>query len=139
MGVPSSSHARLFYRCAFQRFDEAGILRRAEQRTIGCVYLAGYAIECMLKALVLSRLNKKGQDEMLHSFRGGKAHDFEWLRQQYYQNGGDRFPSGINRKFNLVSSWSTDLRYIPGKLTESEIDSFLAATEEILQWADRRL
>jgi len=52
MAVPSSIEARLFYR-ASQRFDEAQVLLEAV-RTTGAVYLAGYGIECILKALILS-------------------------------------------------------------------------------------
>ena len=55
MAVPASSEARLYYRCAFQRQEDAQILLRAD-RTTGAVYLAGYGRECILKALVLSAL-----------------------------------------------------------------------------------
>lgn len=54
MGVPKSKHARLFYRCALHRRDEAKILRKADPRTTGAVYLAGYSVECILKALILA-------------------------------------------------------------------------------------
>jgi hypothetical protein len=46
MAVPASSEARLYYRCAFQRQEDAQILLRAD-RTTGAVYLAGYAIGCI--------------------------------------------------------------------------------------------
>ena len=50
MAIPRSKESRLFYRCARQRFGEAEILLEAGHPT-GAVYLAGYSIECMLKAL----------------------------------------------------------------------------------------
>lgn len=50
MTIPSSSDARLFYRCAYLRFEEAQVLMRAGYTT-GAVYLAGYSVECMLKAM----------------------------------------------------------------------------------------
>ena len=53
MATPSSKESRLFYRCAKQRYEEAQILLEAGRPT-GAVYLAGYGIECMLKALVIS-------------------------------------------------------------------------------------
>ena len=53
MAVPGSSDARLYYRCAFQRYEESQVLIEAGYTT-GAVYLAGYGIECILKALVLN-------------------------------------------------------------------------------------
>jgi hypothetical protein len=137
--VPTSQNARLFYRCAFVRLDEARILRKAGQITTGPVYLAGYSIECILKALILNALTQTQQEESLRSFRGTKAHDYDWLRDVYLQNGGTRFPSDITRSFTLVNDWSTDMRYVPRNMKEEEIDAFLKATREILIWADGRL
>jgi HEPN domain-containing protein len=53
MGLPHSRGARLFYRAALHRYDDAALLLEAG-RTTGAVYLAGYTVECMLKALVLA-------------------------------------------------------------------------------------
>ncbi len=92
MGTPASKDARLFYRCALQRFQEAKILRKADQTT-GAVYLAGYGVECTLKSLILLPVAK--HQTTLRSFRGGRAHDYQWLRQQYLDNGGPRFPGPI--------------------------------------------
>jgi HEPN domain-containing protein len=138
MAVPSSKEARLFYRCAFQRYEDAQILFR-DQRTTGAVYLAGYSIECILKALILSVVPARNQAALLQSFRGNQAHDYEWLRYQYRLNGGARFPREINRDFTLVNDWSTDLRYTPRTLKEDEAEAFLAAAEAIVHWADGRL
>jgi len=67
MGMPHSRDARLFCRSATQRFAEAQILRKADQTT-GAVYLAGYGVECMLKALILDTLPNTRQAAMLQSF-----------------------------------------------------------------------
>ncbi len=48
MAIPSSRNALLFYRAAFQRFDDARFLLDAERRTVA-VYLAGYSVECISK------------------------------------------------------------------------------------------
>lgn len=138
MGVPVSVEARRFYRAALQRLDDARILQKAEHTT-GAVYLAGYGIECILKALVLNGLPEVRHKEMLRSFRGSKAHDFEWLRSQYYQIGGARFPSGITRSFTFVSDWSTDIRYVPKTIRPTEADAFMKAAEGIVRWANGRL
>jgi HEPN domain-containing protein len=95
MSVPHSREARLYYRCAIQRLEDALILLAA-LHTTGAVYLAGYGVECVLKALLLSSLAEAPRREMLSSFRGAKAHDYEWLRAQYLGRGG-AVSKGIDR------------------------------------------
>ncbi|MEO6809472.1 MAG: HEPN domain-containing protein [Isosphaeraceae bacterium] len=138
MGVPGSRDARQFYRCSDRRIVEARILRKADQTT-GAVYLAGYSVECILKALILETLASHSRDKMLKLFRGHLAHNFEWLREQYLLNGGSRFPANINRAFMLVSDWSTELRYEPKSIKPEEADRFLDAADEIIRWADGRM
>jgi hypothetical protein len=138
MGSPGSNEARLFCRCALLRRDDAEILLKAEQTT-GAVYLSGYGVECILKALVLSNASPRKQREILKSFRGSRAHDFEWLRAVYLTGGGARFPREITEAFTLVDSWSTDLRYVPRTLRHDEAEDFVEAVDRIIRWANGRL
>jgi HEPN domain-containing protein len=138
MGKPSSADARLFYRCAIRRFEEAQVLFKAEYTT-GAVYLAGYGVECILKVLLLTVVPAKQRGAVLQSFRGAKAHEYDWLRSQYLEKGGARFPREINKHFTLVNDWSTDLRYLPRQVGMADAESFLKATEAILQWAQERI
>jgi hypothetical protein len=77
--------------------------------------------------------------EACQLFRGTKAHDLEWLRTQYRQGSGPRFSREIVDAFTLVNSWSTDMRYLPGKQKLKEAEGFLAAAGNIIRWADGRL
>jgi hypothetical protein len=138
MAIPSSNDARVFYRCAFQRFEEAEVLNKAGKAT-GAVYLAGYGIECMLKALVLAAVSAGSRPAMLKSFRGGRGHDYEWLRSIYLMNGGDRFPRDVTQHFTLVNDWSTELRYVPRSMRDEDADAFLRSAAAIMSWADGRL
>jgi HEPN domain len=138
MAIPASIEARLYYRCAFQRHDDAQVLIRADHTT-GAVYLAGYGVECILKALILEGLAPAACRAMLDSFRGARAHDYEWLRTQYLENGGARFPRNITEAFTLVNDWSTDIRYLPRTLRAEEAEGFLSAARDIIHWADGRL
>src|SRR4051812_11082661 len=124
MAIPRSTKARLFYRCALQRYEEAKILLEAGKPT-GAVYLAGYGIECMLKALVLSIVPQGQEDDVLRTFRGNRAHEYEWLRAVYRIRSGAAFPGEINQCFARVDTWSTDLRYEPGNLRDREAESFI--------------
>jgi hypothetical protein len=138
LAKPGDPDARLFYRCAVERFGDAQVLLKADHTT-GAVYLAGYAVECMLKSLVLMAVPNPDRPAMLRSFRGQRAHDFGWLRTQYYLHDGPRFPRDTNEAFTLVNDWSTDLRYLPRKLHLSEADGFLSAAGNIMRLADGRL
>lgn len=138
MAVPRSSDARLYYRCAFQRLEEAELLRHHKYHT-AAVYLAGYGVECLLKALILSSIPARAQPGVLRTFRGGQAHDFEWLRTRYATNGGAVFPSETNRQFSLVNIWTTNLRYMPRMLNAGEAEDFMNAAAGIIRWADGRM
>lgn len=128
MPLPKSISARRYYRCAYQRHEEAQVLLRAEYTT-GAVHLAGYGVECVLKALLL---------DVLRSFRGVRAHEFGWLRSRYLTSGGTRFPADVARHFTLVNDWSTDLRYAPSTIRSPEAEEFLASVRVIIRWADGR-
>ncbi len=55
--------------------------------TTTSMYLAGYAVECMLKAVLLNAHPKRKQQKVFMEFRGQKAHNFDWLRHKL-RNGG---------------------------------------------------
>jgi hypothetical protein len=139
MALPQAAEARRFYQSARQRFEDARFLLE-EGRTTGAVYLAGYAVECILEALILAVIAQPGKRrEMLKSFRGSRAHDFGWLKAIYIDNGGATFPAQVAKKFARTNLWSTELRYQPGTIRCREARNMLDAAEGILEWADGRL
>jgi HEPN domain-containing protein len=135
-GIPDE--ARRFSLVAEQRSDEARFLLEGHRNT-AAIYLAGYAVECILKALWLSRVPARRRAKQVEAFRGGKAHDLEWLKAQYKKKGGEDFPPLIAKAFARVNAWSTDLRYNPGTTKEREAEGFVGAVEEIIKWAKERL
>jgi len=137
MALPQRQDARPFYQSAKQRFEDARFLLEAE-RTTGAMYLAGYSVECILKTLILAIVPEAEREEMLASFRGAQAHDFEWLRRKYFASGGPPFPSAVSKNFSLVDTWSIGLRYKAGTTKRGEAESFLRAANEIIVWADGR-
>jgi hypothetical protein len=137
--MPSSAQARrFFYRAAKQRFDDALLLFEME-RTTAAIYLAGYSVECMLKALILSAVPQAQEAELLEMFRGARAHDYEWLLHLYVEKGGARMPPPIVPHFARVNAWSTDMRYVPGTIAAHEAQAFLDAAIAIMTWIDGRL
>jgi len=138
VAMPSSAPARRFYRAAKQRFDDALLLLEME-RTTAAIYLAGYSVECMLKALILSAVPQAQEAELLGMFRGARAHDYEWLLHLYVEKGGARMPPSVVPHFARVNSSSTDMRYASGTIAAHEAKAFLDAAIEIMTWADGRL
>lgn len=108
-------------------------------RTTAAVYLAGYAVECMLKALILERCPAGRHATVLASFKGAKAHDFDWPRSQYLGRGATPFPRRIARRFAMINTWTTAIRYHPARIKPSNAKVFLQAVDEILAWADNRI
>ena len=114
MALPDVQESRPFYQSAKQRFVDAEFLLEVE-RTTGAVYLAGYSIECMLKSLILSIAPRGKRKTILASFRGAKAHDYDWLKKTYLKMpGGSPFPSAVSKNFSLVNTWTIELRYSCG-------------------------
>jgi HEPN domain-containing protein len=138
MGLPRAAEARPYYRAARQRFDDAQLLLAA-QRTTGAVYLAGYTVECFLKALVLSSAAVGLRRELLREFRGTRAHSIEWLGALYRRQTHGTIPREVRRHLARVASWSTDLRYVAGTLKQREADEFMESVVAISNWADGRM
>lgn len=138
MAVPSSVNARLFYRVANQRFEDAEFLLIA-QRTTAAVYLAGYSVECILKAMVLNSVPQYQEENILVEIRGARAHDYGWLRWLYFDHGGPNLPATLVPHFARVNTWSTDMRYVPGAISFRDARAFVDSAENILAWGDGRL
>jgi hypothetical protein len=61
---------------AQQRFDDALSLLEMG-RTAAALYLVGYSVECMLKALILAVMPRGQEEEVLSMSRGALAHDYD--------------------------------------------------------------
>lgn len=133
MALPENRAARDFYRVALQRYDEAKSLLVAGHTT-AAIYLAGYTVECALKSKILEHTPKGKQKEIVDSFRGSKAHNYEWLKLKYKRIGG-AFSDEALRAFVRVNTWSTEDRYRPGEVPPKEARDFIDATRIILTWA----
>jgi hypothetical protein len=140
VGVPRDKDAKRFYRVAWQRLEDTFLLE--SERTIAAVYLAGYCVECMWKALIITQAGKDKKEEVLDQFRGAGAHNYDWLRSLYDKHGGKPPPKNdrdLARAFITVDSWGTHLRYDPGTMPEDDAAEFLDAVRRIRKWADERL
>ena len=138
MALPQSKFARNFYRTAMERRDDAEYLFNGE-RLNGAVYLAGYAVECMLKSLILASAAPAVEARLRLGFRGQSGHDYESLLARYMQQRGQPFPRLIQRAFVTVRVWSTDLRYKPGIMKREDAAAFMDAAKLLVDAIDGRL
>jgi hypothetical protein len=138
VSLPRASQARPYYQAARQRFEDARFLFEAA-RTTGAIYLAGYCVECMLKALILSTLSDPQRNEILKTFRSSKAHDFDWLKGCYFANGGPPYPKSIAQAFSYVNTWAVEIRYKAGSSKYGDAKAFLDSAQHIMTWADGRM
>lgn len=126
-----------FLKAATQRLVAADLLMTNAKHLDG-TYLAGYVIECSLKALVLSYVRVSERSEFIREhFRGQIAHDFQYLVFLLLQRGVN-IPKSIRQSvIKAKEIWTTDLRYDagPGKAVDAR---FLRdAGETILAWVQR--
>jgi HEPN domain-containing protein len=124
-------------RAAEQRLKEAHILLENDCTT-AAVYLGGYAVECALKALLLSNESSARNRETIKFFRGTRGHSFSWLRHELLLRKVP-FSRPVERWLAALSWWSTDLRYDPRQIEKRNSAEFLRITEEVVHWVQGRL
>jgi HEPN domain-containing protein len=131
-------HVRRFQPAADQRLTTAEFLLENDFH-LDAVYLAGYAVECAMKALILRWTSKGKFADMLQQLTevGAKGHDFEYLKGLLKQQRGGsgkkdaEILGELARQLKEVTSWSTDLRYQVGTVRPKEAQAFLRAARAI--------
>ena len=139
MSQPTDIDARRYWRVAYQRLDDGRLMRERLDRPKAAVYLAGYAVECILMALIVATTPAKDRAAVASSFRGAAGHDLARLRQRLAAERAVHLPPGLAQAFSLVVSWSVDLRYEPGDGDRDDAVAFIAAARAIVAWADGRI
>ena len=103
------------------------------------MYLAGYTVECFLKAMLPASVASKLRRELLLEFRGNRGHDIERLGLLYRRHVRGPIPGDITRHLTRVASWSTDLRYETGLMRSREAEEFMESVIVVSQWAKERM
>lgn len=126
---------RKYLRAAGQRLTSAQILYE-NSVYLDCTYLAGYAAECALKAVILARTPQKERQTCVQGqFRGAEAHNCEHLKDMLKKRSVTT--SSISAALTKVATWSTDFRYEVGSGDPRDAEEFLRAVNEIYNWAKR--
>jgi hypothetical protein len=103
------------------------------------MYIAGYVVECSLKALILARTPARRRAAMCEEIsRGQRGHDVEYLKARLKQVKCE-VPRDVVERLRRTAVWSTDWRYRVGLGEYRTAKEFLDATEYIRDWAVRSL
>jgi hypothetical protein len=137
MASRQSQDVRRFHVAAGQRFEDAQVLF-AHGRSTGAVYLAGYAVECLLKAVLIARTPVSRRRRVWDSFRGKAGHNLDSLRYAVSRVGVS-IPEHCLRHFVQVSSWTTDLRYYAGSKKKADAQAFLRSAGVMIEWLQRQI
>ena len=132
-----SSHTIRTYRlAAAQRFEAAEYLH-AGKKNLEATYLAGYTVECALKALILSRTEPEARPAVSARIsRGRKMHEYAILIENLPRpRQGEGWPPLLLKRLRR-SIWSTDIRYDSGKFDHGETRAILNTAAEVLRWVE---
>ncbi|MBF0359361.1 MAG: hypothetical protein HQK49_00005 [Oligoflexia bacterium] len=127
----------IFRQAALLRLEEAEFLKL--KYPSGCIYLGGYALECMLKyhictynnVLYLEELNKP----WLFSNRG---HDLNLLLKETKLYEPIFKSLFLSSSFNLANKWRTSLRYNPNKGNLNEARRFISAIIVLIEYLNSK-
>lgn len=134
-------------KAAQHRLDDAKVLLAALRRR-GAMYMAGYAIECTLKAKLMRKYDQDNlldlEDE-LRKRKDGSAdarvftHGLEELLMLADGMTRLRQNEGMWRTFNLANGWTPSWRYSPEPSSPEDAEDFLAAVVTLKKWIENNL
>ena len=118
---------------AKERLKTAVFLYR-HKYTLEATYLAGYVVECSLKALILDAAEDPKSLVRDNRFRRHSVEDLNPL----LIDRGRRIPPELLAKLRQ-SRWSIDLRYETGQKDIVRTQQFLETAEEVYNWVEGQL
>lgn len=129
------------------RLDDARALLNAI-RCRGAMYLAGYAIECLLKTKLMRlfdcrQLRELEEELQRRGVLGGQAtiftHQLETLLR--LTGGLDRLRQNepLWRLFNMVNRWVPAWRYSADLSNSDDAKDFLEAVEKLVHWIEHNI
>lgn len=129
-----------YWRAATQRLEVAEFLLKNSRYHLDALYLAGYAVECSLKALILRRTPKPKWAAVCEEISSGaKAHNLDFL-EGILNRRQRSIPDETSESLKVIRrEWTTNLRYVGALIPCKEADTFIKHVELIYKWAERSL
>ncbi len=115
----------------------------------GAVYLAGYAVECVLKAYIISQAasamslaeaveERRRAGEQVPNILGADGHDLRLLLS--LTDLEERFTDNARKRdWSLCMKWKPAWRYDPKPPTATFALEFMGAVKRIYQWVERQI
>lgn len=131
--------SRDFPKAASQRLDTAEFLLRYKY-TLDATYIAGYVVECSLKALILAITPEPDRQKTLVQITAGAPMHNPEVLLGILRRLGIHLPADLARKLRRSqSTWSTNLRYETGRKDTSETQAFCRTAKLIYNWVEAQL
>lgn len=128
-----------FQKLADLRAREAGVLLAARCYD-GAYYLAGYAVECALKACIAKKIRRydfppaRGQVDSYYTHDLARLFRAAGLEDEFVRSRAD--DAALSKNWNIVESWSEQSRYARAP-KQRALDLYKAVTDAqhgILPW-----
>jgi HEPN domain-containing protein len=129
--------SRDFRRAARQRLNTAEFLFRRSYN-LDAMYLAGYTIECALKALILEVTPAQDRPATFTKITAGSQMHYPETLGGILKDLGHPIPLQLVKRIRR-SGWSTDLRYESGRTDTSETGGFLKTAKAVYDWVEGQL
>lgn len=136
MSLDANPDARAYSVPARQRLDDARVLVE-NGRTNGSIFLAGFAVECLLKALILVNSTPRERPRLLERLKAEFGHNLDALRREAARRGVHLGPAE-RAAFVPLNSWNNNIRYEARVQSLQAGRAVLAAAEVLFQWAEGR-
>ena len=124
--------SREFQRASEKRFTSAEFLLD-HGYTLDAFYLAGYSVECILKALIMHLTPEPDREATFDRLKSGaKMHYPENLKEEL-KNLRRPIPIDLVKRLRRFE-WSTDLRYESGRRPRSEVRGYVKVATTVIEW-----
>ncbi len=133
--MPTSS--RDFQRAARQRLTTAEFLL-ANRYNLDAASLAGYTVECSLKALILKATPQADHADTVKKITSGSGMHNPEILNGVLKDLGRPIPLRLVKRLRR-SGWSTALRYETGRIDTGEARAFLKTAKEVYDWVEGQL
>jgi len=123
------------------RIEDARLLLRS-RRLLGAYYLAGYAVECALKACIAKQRKrfefppKRKSVEQMYSHDLESLLDLAGLKTQLLKETSVNEPFSAN--WNTVRDWTAASRYATSGKNGKEMYNAVTGTDGVLPWIKLR-
>lgn len=130
---------RSFIRAAYQRLETATFLYNESAHYQDAFYLAGYAIECSLKAIILEKTTPRSlrRRRLGQITSGSRWHRYDVLLEVLAELSSS--PPGALTRALREASWSVSARYATGPGEASEAEEIVLLARETFRWCSPQI